>query len=49
MGVGRSGVLLATEKADRCPPICQQMEVCFAALKSVLGLGETLAKTLMGW
>ncbi len=26
----------------------QQVEVCFAALKRVLGLGETLAKTLLG-
>ncbi len=42
------GVLLATERADRRPAVRQQVEVCFAALKRVLGLGETLAKTLIG-
>ena len=42
------GVLLATEKADRRAPVRQQVEVCFAALKRVFGLGETLAKTLVG-
>ena len=43
------GVVLATEKADRRPPIRQQVEeVCFAALKSVLGMDGTLAKTLTG-
>jgi hypothetical protein len=41
-------VLLATEKANRCPPIRQQVEVCFAALKRVLGMDRTLAKTLTG-
>ncbi len=34
------GVLLATERADRRrPALRQQVEVCFAALKRVLGLG----------
>jgi len=42
------GVLLATEKADRRPPIRQQVEVCLAALKRVFGMAETLAKTLTG-
>jgi hypothetical protein len=42
------GVLLATEKADRRPPIRQQVEVCFAALKCVFGMDRTLAKTLTG-
>ncbi len=43
------GVLLATERADRRPAIGQQqVEVCFAALKRVFGLGETLAKTPVG-
>ena len=42
------GVLLATERADRRPTVRQQVEVCFAALKGVFGLGETLAKTLAG-
>jgi hypothetical protein len=41
-------VLLATEKADRRPPIRQQVEVCLAALKRVFGMAETLAKTLTG-
>ena len=42
------GVLLATEKAHRRPPIRQQVEVCFAALKGVFGMDGTLAKTLTG-
>ncbi len=42
------GVLLATEKADRRAPICQQVEVCFATLKRVFGMDGTLAKTLVG-
>ncbi len=42
------GAALATERADRRPAVRQQVEVCFAALKRVLGLGETLAKTLAG-
>jgi hypothetical protein len=42
------GVLLATEKADRRPPMRQQVEVCFAALKRVFGMERTLAKTLTG-
>ena len=44
---GRS-ILLATEKADRRPPIRQQVEVCFAALKRIFGMDGTLAKTLTG-
>jgi hypothetical protein len=42
------GVLLATEKADRRPPLRQQVEVCFAVLKRVFGMERTLAKTLTG-
>ena len=42
------GILLATEKADRRPPIRQQVEVCFAVLKRVFGMDGTLAKTLTG-
>lgn len=41
-------ILLATEKADRRPPIRQQVEVCFATLKRVFGMDGTLAKTLTG-
>lgn len=43
-----SGILLATEKADRRASIRQQAEVCFAALKRVFGMDGTLAKTLTG-
>ena len=42
------GVLLAAERAQRRPAIRQQVEVCFSALKRVFGLGETLAKTIVG-
>ena len=41
-------ILLATQKAHRRPPIRQQVEVCFAALKRVFGMDGTLAKTLTG-
>ena len=47
-GLAGSGVVLTTEKADRRPPIRQQVEVCFAALKGVFCLEHTLAKTLVG-
>jgi len=43
-----TGVLLQTERAERRPAIRQQAEVCFAALKRVFGMGETLASTLVG-
>jgi hypothetical protein len=43
-----AGALLATERADRRPAIRQHVEVCFAALKRVFGMGETLAATLAG-
>jgi hypothetical protein len=46
--LAEGGVLLATERADRRPAVRQQVEVCFAALKRVFGLGETLAKSLVG-
>jgi hypothetical protein len=42
------GVLLATERAERRRGARQQVEVAFASLKRVFGLGETLAKTLVG-
>ena len=42
------GILLATEGARRRPAVRQQAEVCFAHLKGSFGLGETLAKTLVG-
>jgi len=46
--LAEAGVLLATEKAERRPAIRQQVEVCFAALKSIFGMDGTLAKTLTG-
>jgi hypothetical protein len=46
--LAEGGILLATEKADRRPPIRQQLEVCLAALKRVFGMDGTLAKTLTG-
>ncbi|MBA2511797.1 MAG: hypothetical protein H0V28_10000 [Rubrobacteraceae bacterium] len=46
--LAEAGVLLATEKADRCPAVRQQVEVCFAALKRIFGMDGTLAKTLVG-
>ena len=46
--LAEAGVKLATEKADRRPAIRQQVEVCFAALKSIFGMDATLAKTLTG-
>jgi hypothetical protein len=46
--LAEGGILLATEKADRRPPIRQQVEVCLAALKRVFGMDGTLAKTLTG-
>jgi hypothetical protein len=46
--LAEDAILLATEKADRRPPVRQQVEVCFAALKGVFGMDVTLAKTLVG-
>ncbi|MDP9486697.1 MAG: transposase [Actinomycetota bacterium] len=46
--LAEAGVALAAERAERRPAIRQQVEVCFSALKRVFGLGETLAKTLVG-
>ena len=42
------GVLLVTERAKRRRGARQQVEIAFASLKRVFGLGETLAKTLVG-
>lgn len=41
------GVLLVTERADQHGER-QRIEICFSSLKRVFGLGETLAKTLVG-
>jgi len=42
------GILLATERADQRPGVRQQIEITFASLKRVFGLGETLVTTLVG-
>jgi Transposase DDE domain len=42
------GILLVTERADRRRGDRQQIEVAFASLKRIFGLGETLARTLVG-
>jgi hypothetical protein len=48
-GLAGSGTLLATERAERRRgERRQQVEVCFASLKRIFGLGETLATTLVG-
>jgi hypothetical protein len=47
-GLAGSGILLATERAERRRGERQQVEVCFASLKRIFGLGETLATTLVG-
>jgi len=46
--LAEAGVLPATGRADRRPAVRQQVEVCFAALKGVFGMGGTSAKTLVG-
>lgn len=45
--LAESGILLVTEKADQHGER-QRVEICFSSLKRVFGLGETLAKTLVG-
>ena len=42
------GVLLVTERAKRRRGVRQRIEITFASLKRVFGLGETLATTLTG-
>ena len=42
------GVLLVTERAKRRRGVRQRIEIVFASLKRVFGLGETLATTLTG-
>jgi hypothetical protein len=42
------GILLVTEKAKQRRGARQQIEIAFSSLKRVFGLGETLARTLMG-
>jgi hypothetical protein len=42
------GILLATEKAERRSGVRQQVEMAISTLKRVLGLGETLATSIIG-
>ena len=42
------GILLVIERAEQRRGVRQQIEIAFASLKSVFGLGETLATTLVG-
>jgi hypothetical protein len=42
------GILLVTERAAQRRGVRQQIEIAFASLKRVFGLGETLATTLVG-
>jgi len=42
------GVLLATEPPERQRGVRQHVEIALSSLKRVFGLGETLAKTLVG-
>jgi hypothetical protein len=46
--LAESGILLVTERAKQQRGARQQIEIAFASLKRVFGLGETLAKTLVG-
>jgi len=45
--LAQRGILLVTERADQHGER-QRIEICFSSLKRVFGLGETLAKTLVG-
>ena len=43
------GIALVTSEAGaRRPGVRQQVEICFSSLKRVFGVGETLAKSLVG-
>jgi hypothetical protein len=43
------GILLVTDEASaRRPGVRQRVEIAFSSLKRVFGLGETLAKTMVG-
>jgi len=47
--LAKAGIALVTSEASaRRPGVRQQIEICFSSLKRVFGLGETLAKTLVG-
>src|SRR5215217_4622859 len=46
--LAEAGILLTTERAQRRPGVRQRIEIAFASLKRVFGLGETLATTFVG-
>jgi hypothetical protein len=47
--LAEAGIALVTDEASqRRAGVRQQIEICFSSLKRVFGLGETLAKTLVG-
>jgi hypothetical protein len=46
--VAEVGILLATQRSRRRSGARQQIEIAFASLKRVFGVGETLATTLTG-
>jgi len=46
--LAQAGILLATERANRRPGVRQRIEIAFASLKRVFGLGVTLATTFVG-
>jgi hypothetical protein len=46
--LAESGILLVSERAKQQRGAREQIEIAFASLKWVFGLGETLAKTLVG-
>ncbi len=46
--LAESGILLVAERARQRRGAKQQIGIALASLKRVLGLGETLAKTLVG-
>jgi Transposase DDE domain len=47
--LAEAGIALVTSEAStRRPGVRQHIEIAFSSLKRVLGLGETLAKTLVG-
>jgi hypothetical protein len=42
------GILLATKKAERRSGVRQQVEIAISSLKRVFGVGETLARSIIG-
>ena len=42
------GILLVTEPSEWCRGLRQRVEIALSSLKRVFGLGETLARTLVG-